>query len=136
MENLREYFARTDTPSSNSPVAALMWLILKKNPGMDFEQARALANAKKGIRYTPQILETAPAPDSWTEAEETLFAEIASVSRLNRIEAIRLYRRSNSNPERTLTLAIQNYPPINQKLFANIAKAQKGIADKRASRKE
>ena len=40
---LPEYFEREDTPMPNSPVGLAMQRLLRANPGMDFEAARAKA---------------------------------------------------------------------------------------------
>jgi hypothetical protein len=45
METLKEYFARPETPAAGSPVGELMTRVLAKNPGMTFEEARAVAHA-------------------------------------------------------------------------------------------
>jgi hypothetical protein len=42
---MTEYFARPETPSAGSPVGALVFKVLAKNPGMSFEEARTEAKA-------------------------------------------------------------------------------------------
>ena len=43
METIDQYFARTDSPATGSPVGTLMQRIVAKFPQMTFEQARAKA---------------------------------------------------------------------------------------------
>ena len=62
METLEQYFERPDTPMPNSPCGRLMVRVLGKNPGMDFETARAEAHNLRqqaaGRRHygVPQVL--------------------------------------------------------------------------------
>ena len=46
----------------------------------------------------------------WTDEEEAAFARIQKCSRLNRIEAIQLYRRVNDDTVKALAIAKSNYP--------------------------
>ncbi len=41
---LEEYFERSDTPQTDSPIGRLMVKIVEKNPGMDFDVARVEAS--------------------------------------------------------------------------------------------
>jgi len=50
----------------------------------------------------------------WTDAEEAAFAKIQQTSRLNRIEAIKLFRRFKGDVPRALAIAKQLYPPAKQ----------------------
>jgi hypothetical protein len=45
----------------------------------------------------------------WTDLEETVFAEIMEIGRMERIPAIHLYRRCGSNPEKALRCAREWY---------------------------
>ncbi len=45
----------------------------------------------------------------WTDDEEAIFAKIQACSRLNRIQAIQLYRRVNSNAAKALEIARSTY---------------------------
>jgi len=47
----------------------------------------------------------------WTKQEEAAFAQIQEASRLNRIEAIKLFRRFKGDVPRALAIAKQLYPP-------------------------
>ena len=47
----------------------------------------------------------------WTDEEESAFTEIQKCSRLNRIEAIKLFRRFKGDVPRALAIAKQLYPP-------------------------
>ena len=47
----------------------------------------------------------------WTDQEEAAFAKIQQASRLNRIEAIKLFRRFKGDVPRALAIAKQLYPP-------------------------
>ena len=49
----------------------------------------------------------------WTDQEEAAFAQIQQASRLNRIEAIKLFRRFKGDVPRALAIAKQLYPPAN-----------------------
>jgi len=42
---LFDYFAKPETPATNSPVGTIMVKVLQKYPGMTFEDARDKANA-------------------------------------------------------------------------------------------
>lgn len=60
--DLKQYFERTDTPMTNSPVGSLMQRILDESPEMPFEKARSeaqrllneAAGRKKFSPRTPQ----------------------------------------------------------------------------------
>jgi hypothetical protein len=52
---IEDYFARTDTPSTGSPVGTLMMRILKKYPDLSFDAARSEARrllTKAAGRFT------------------------------------------------------------------------------------
>jgi hypothetical protein len=53
---LEEYFALPDSPSKHSPVGELMARIIKQNPSVPFEQARAEANRLRLGRKTTRLL--------------------------------------------------------------------------------
>jgi hypothetical protein len=44
MESIEEYFAREETPATNSPVGILMVKITAKFPGISLDDARVKAN--------------------------------------------------------------------------------------------
>lgn len=46
--NLEKYFARPDTPATNSPIGRLMARILEKNSALSFDEARIQALAALG----------------------------------------------------------------------------------------
>jgi hypothetical protein len=60
----------------------------------------------------------------WTEEEEKAFAEIRSVSRLTRIEAIQLWKRFSKNTLRAVDVARKVYPPVTDKQRETMAKAR------------
>jgi hypothetical protein len=49
---------------------------------------------------------------SWTDREEAIFADIQRVSRLNRIEAIQLWKRCSRDAAEAIILARKNYPAV------------------------
>lgn len=59
---MNSYFEKPDTPAPNSPVGALMLRVMRKNPGMNLEEARVQANqllerAASRRKYTsPRVL--------------------------------------------------------------------------------
>jgi hypothetical protein len=101
--NLAEYFNQEHTPAPGSPVGVLMALILKKNPGMDFEAARAAANAKLGT--TPGNKMACSPSRAWTDEEEAAFAKIMAASGLARVATIQLFRRCGSDMDTALVVA-------------------------------
>ncbi len=56
----------------------------------------------------------------WTDGEEGIFANIQATSRLNRIQAIQLYRRVNSNAVKALEIAKNTYPPVLESQLAGV----------------
>jgi hypothetical protein len=61
----------------------------------------------------------------WTDDEEAAFAQIEQVSRLNRIQAIQLWKRCGKDLAKALQIAKQNYPPATAAQLAGLAKARK-----------
>jgi hypothetical protein len=59
----------------------------------------------------------------WSDAEENTFTEIQRVSRLNRIQAIQLFRRHKSDGAKALAVARREYPPLSDARLAAIRKA-------------
>jgi hypothetical protein len=45
----------------------------------------------------------------WTDEEEKLFGELQQIGSLTRIQAIQLYKRSKSNPDKARKIAQDNY---------------------------
>jgi hypothetical protein len=78
---LDEYFARTDTPMKGSPVGDLMVRVIEKNPGIDFEAARADAHdllgqaaGRKNYRVSPVL-----SPGEKAESEAKTKARFQSI---------------------------------------------------------
>ncbi len=67
----------------------------------------------------------------WTDEEEAAFAQIQECSRLNRIEAIQLYRRVNDDTTKALAIAKSNYPPLTEVQLTSLRKATNAAAAKR-----
>ena len=61
----------------------------------------------------------------WTDDEEAAFAQIQTVSRLNRIKAIHLWKRCRKNTERALAVAERDYPQRPPKSEAQLDAAAK-----------
>jgi hypothetical protein len=65
MQTVAEYFARPDTPQTNSPVGTLMLKVLEKYPDLGFDAARAKAkellaiSAKGKVYRTSRVLSVA-----------------------------------------------------------------------------
>lgn len=47
---------------------------------------------------------------NWTQEQEQAFSQIMAVGLLERLPAIRLYRRSNENPDKALKIALAERP--------------------------
>ncbi len=60
----------------------------------------------------------------WTDAQEATFAEIMAASRLNRIQAIQLWKRCHENGSKTVCTARRNYPPLSPSILDRLAKAR------------
>jgi hypothetical protein len=71
-----EYFSRPETPAPGSPVGELMVRVLAKNPGMGFEEARAVADtlldkaAGSRVYRLPRVL----SPEERAEQKERMRA--------------------------------------------------------------
>lgn len=50
----------------------------------------------------------------WDDSEEQPLAEIMSVSRLDRIQSIQLWKRCAKNVEKAVDLATRSYPPMTE----------------------
>ena len=59
----------------------------------------------------------------WTDDEERLFADIMSVSRLSRIQAIQLWKRCRENAAKAVRLAAKNYPRPTEAQLAGLRNA-------------
>lgn len=67
----------------------------------------------------------------WTPAEESIFAEIMAVSRLTRIESIRLWKRCKKDAVKALKLAKDSYSPVKIGKLEAAAKANAANAARR-----
>lgn len=73
----------------------------------------------------------------WTDEEEKLFAELQQIGRLTRIQAIQLYKRSKSNPDKACKIAQDNYAMTDEERtgYARSKDARvAGLAKARAAR--
>jgi hypothetical protein len=76
VETIQEYLDRPETPSAGSPVGALMFKVLAKNPGMNFVEARTEANvlldkaAGSRVYRAPRVL----SPEEQAEQKDRMRA--------------------------------------------------------------
>ena len=101
--SLEDYFAQVDTPSAESPVGVRMRRLLKKNPTMLIEAARMEAGGSSVVNEARRRL-------GWTSAEESAFAQIMQAGHLDRMRAVRLYRRCGEDLTRGLEIARAEAP--------------------------
>ena len=57
--------------------------------------------------------------DTWTDEQESAFASIMAAGNLERLDAIRLYRRNRENLSRSLAIAKANVRIPKQKVVTN-----------------
>lgn len=100
--DLDAYFARRDTPMANSPVGVRMQSLLAKDPGLSFAEARIRAGGSEPVTSTDT---------TWTLEEEAAFAKIMGAGHLERLAAIRLYKRCGKDLEKALRIAGEVYRP-------------------------
>ena len=59
----------------------------------------------------------------WTAEEEKAFADIQAVSRLNRIQAIQIWKRFRKDTAKAIEVAKKTYPPISKAQMESLKKA-------------
>jgi ornithine cyclodeaminase/alanine dehydrogenase-like protein (mu-crystallin family) len=60
----------------------------------------------------------------WTDEEELAFTQIQNVSRLTRIDSIRLWKRFKKNTKHAIEVAKKNYPPITAEQHERLRQAR------------